>query len=884
MAELHVETGPQRGHSLTLSPDTACTVGSKPGCSLQLDAPGVAAQHLVIKALKGGGFGLKALDGTVSINGTETAAARLNEGDSIDLPGVRLRFGNPAAGAATEALGMLGGFRKIEVLGKGGHGTVYRAEQVSLHREVALKVLPTETTQNPEFVGRFVAEARAAARLSHPNVVQVFDVGHDEETYYLSMEIMEEGSLEQRLKRQGGALPVEDCISWMIDAAKGLAYAEQMRIVHRDIKPDNLMLDSHGTVKICDLGLAMGDDQEQGKIVGTPHFMSPEQALNKPLDHRADLYSLGCTFFRLITGRNVFSGKKAKEILIAQVKQEADAADEVNPAVPGKVADIIERLLEKDPEDRYQSAEELVEDLKAALQPPKPVGVLIGIGAVVVLGVGFLIYKVATAPEGGSGGTKIVEKDDPETLRRLRESEARTAFTQLMLQRDKLPVLELAAAYEKFAADAAYSGTAAAEDAKTKAKGLREAEAARIAKAKAAAKALAQAKQGLSATLGAAQQKQDIKAFEQALREAPEQLSAELRQHPEIQAILAEGQKQLDALVDAAWVRLQAPAEDALAKADAEALETALAAIEGTLDPKRGWPAAVVKTRRDQVRAYLKDKRSKIGELKKSAASLAEDRARDRYYDTILGESGVLQLFKNFEVDAAAALLGKLQEQNEGLKAETSGAQMQLVVAAAQRWFAHFRKQVGDGTQELYVPLVIDGREERMRVLGVAGQGADTRLRVRLGTDAKAEEQPILLKEVASDRLRELLPLHVDDRIHDELVAGRLAFLGLHALATHLPAGRAYLARIDPKNDESGIGEDRYGVSLADLNYLTIRVSRVERPYTRYLSHELRAVQRLGRGLQAFSNQRYGAAQGYLQDLQERYPRSLTCRHLRTQG
>ena len=390
MAELKIETGPLRGRTLELDPDTAFVIGRGAACTLQLESPGVADQHLVIKALKDGGFGVKKLEGRFLLNGLPADAARLREGDVLEVGDTRLCFVPPDQSAEQE-LGLLGGYRLLSILGKGGSGTVYRAEQMSLHREVALKVLPKETTENPEFVGRFVAEARAAARLSHPNVVDVYDVGHDDKTYYLSMELMEQGSLEDRVRRDG-KMPVEECLQSMIGSAHGLAYAESMRIVHRDIKPDNLMVDVHGTTKIADLGLATSPDAEQGKIVGTPHFMSPEQAQGKTIDHRSDLYSLGCTFFRLVTGRTMFQRTTTKEILRAHVQDEPQDADEVDSDVPVEVARIIHRLVSKDLDDRYQSAVELVEDLQAVLHPPAKRGLLVATIVLVMVAAGYAIY------------------------------------------------------------------------------------------------------------------------------------------------------------------------------------------------------------------------------------------------------------------------------------------------------------------------------------------------------------------------------------------------------------------------------------------------------------------------------------------------------------
>ena len=362
---LTVETGPFAGTVITLEREHPTTIGSAADCALRIQEAGVAPQQAVVKALRDSGFGIKALAPGLRVNGAQVEASPLQDGDIIEIGTTRIAYGQ----VQKRGLPTIPGYRVLEELGRGGMGYVYRAEQTSLHREVALKVLNRELTKDPAFVAKFVAEARAAAKLQHPNVVQVFDVDNDGETYFYAMELMHDGSLEGWLK-QHGAMPVDRTLRVIADAAAGLAYAESLGIVHRDIKPDNLMLDQHGAVKIADLGLASTVEETEDKAIGTPHFMAPEQVLKKELDHRTDLYALGCTFYRLVTGKTPFRGASVKDILRAQVKDEAEPANKANPEVGAEVAAIIQKLMAKDPGQRYQTANDLLEDLAVLLQPP----------------------------------------------------------------------------------------------------------------------------------------------------------------------------------------------------------------------------------------------------------------------------------------------------------------------------------------------------------------------------------------------------------------------------------------------------------------------------------------------------------------------------------
>ncbi len=271
-------------------------------------------------------------------------------------------------GARTMPLPEITGFKIERRIGRGGMGDVYLAVQTSLDRRVAIKVLTARFASDAEFVRRFQAEARAAAALNHPNVVTVYDVGEDRGTHYLSMEFMERGTFEDRVAK-AGRLPVDEVLAILRDAAAGLVYAEAKRIVHRDLKPANLMQNHVGQTKIADLGLATHVEAEEAqtadrKVFGTPHFMSPEQARGEKVDHRSDIYSLGATAYRLLTGHTPFEGKDTREIVRALLKDEPRAMRDFVPDLPDWIVDLVGRMMRKDLGDRVQSANELARELE----------------------------------------------------------------------------------------------------------------------------------------------------------------------------------------------------------------------------------------------------------------------------------------------------------------------------------------------------------------------------------------------------------------------------------------------------------------------------------------------------------------------------------------
>jgi serine/threonine-protein kinase len=341
----------------------------------------------------------------------------------------------------------LAGYRILQRVGAGGMGSVYRAEQLSLHREVALKVLAEKLVSDSAFVDQFVNEARAAGQLNHPNVVQVYDVGHADGRHYFSMEFIHGGSLEDKVPKTGGGVPFKEALPWFLDAANALIFAEKKGILHRDIKPDNFMVGQDGSVKLCDLGLAKKSESAdllaQG-IIGTPHFIAPEAIRRKSdVDRRADLYSLGCTFYRILTGRNPFPAPSVKEILLAHLNQPAPRVSALVPQVPKELDEVVARLMAKDPAARFESATELWGALDKirlqlgmeahGLNPGKAKKLAIVGGVLALAAIGVAVYFITKEPETRTT-VRIVDNtkpDDGTTRANLLRAEADSKFQKI---------------------------------------------------------------------------------------------------------------------------------------------------------------------------------------------------------------------------------------------------------------------------------------------------------------------------------------------------------------------------------------------------------------------------------------------------------------------
>ena len=272
---------------------------------------------------------------------------------------------------------IIGNCRMIDKLGQGGMGAVYRAKHETLGREVAIKLLPPELSQNREYVARFLREARAAANLHHAHVVQVYDAGEQSGRHYITMEFVEGASLAGLLKQQG-RLSEAHALSLLAQAAHGLAAAHALGLVHRDVKPENMLLDKKGVLKLADFGLVTAVQRDEnltqdGAMLGTPSYMSPEQCDGQPADARSDIYSLGASFYRLMTGNAPFTASTPLAIMFKHKHEQVPDPRTMNPQLSETAAHLLLRMMAKDPQQRFQSAAELAAVAEALAQGQQPV-------------------------------------------------------------------------------------------------------------------------------------------------------------------------------------------------------------------------------------------------------------------------------------------------------------------------------------------------------------------------------------------------------------------------------------------------------------------------------------------------------------------------------
>src|SRR5579875_500673 len=250
-------------------------------------------------------------------------------------------------------------------LGAGGMADVYLAEDQELGRHVALKLLNARHAHDEQFVERFRREAQSAAGLNHPNIVSIFDRGYAEDTYYIAMEYLDGRTLKELIVRNGPT-PIPIAIDYARQVLAAIAFAHRHGVVHRDIKPHNVVVGKDGRLKVTDFGIARsGASQmtEAGSIVGTAQYLSPEQARGAPVDPRSDLYSLGIVLYEMLTGKVPFTGDTPVEIAMKHLSQVPEPPSELRPEVPHDLDAIVMRALAKDPDQRYASAEEMDADL-----------------------------------------------------------------------------------------------------------------------------------------------------------------------------------------------------------------------------------------------------------------------------------------------------------------------------------------------------------------------------------------------------------------------------------------------------------------------------------------------------------------------------------------
>jgi|GEM_PF-5612130 len=263
----------------------------------------------------------------------------------------------------------LGNYKLIRKIAQGGMGVIYEATQINLDRKVALKILTAELATRPEFLQRFEREAKSAASLNHPGIVAVYDFGEADGRRFIIMEFIDGENLSEYISKRG-KIPVENALAIVEQAAQALKVAAEKSIIHRDIKPSNLMLTRDGRVKVADMGLAkvLTENSEltmSSVSIGSPHFIAPEQAGDsKNADHRVDIYSLGVTLLYFVTGKHAFDGDSPISVVLAHATKPLPTGADLGTELPAEVEALIKRMTAKNPDERYQTYDELLADLQ----------------------------------------------------------------------------------------------------------------------------------------------------------------------------------------------------------------------------------------------------------------------------------------------------------------------------------------------------------------------------------------------------------------------------------------------------------------------------------------------------------------------------------------
>ncbi|MDR3078085.1 MAG: protein kinase [Planctomycetota bacterium] len=370
MAKLRIVDGPQAGAEFPLE-EGESEIGRQPECRISLPDPKASRSHAKLTL---GADGRCLVQDLGSSNGTflngsplkPRSPRPLSGGDELRVGRNLFRFFADPAPSELE----IPGYELEDILAEGGMGTIFRASERETGRAAAVKILHREQAENSEFVERFIQEARAAARLSHPNIVKVHNVGKTNNgRYYYTMELVRGTSLAQHI----GELPAPEAARMFLEVADALEHAHRHGIIHRDIKPDNILVDQDGEPKLTDLGIAILDKSDMtgsgsGQVLGTPHYMSPEQAAGRDITPSTDIYSLGATFYHVFSGRPPLDGETAEEIMIKQVREIPPPLAAAAEDIPPELARVVDRALAKSPGDRQPDAAALRDDIARAIR------------------------------------------------------------------------------------------------------------------------------------------------------------------------------------------------------------------------------------------------------------------------------------------------------------------------------------------------------------------------------------------------------------------------------------------------------------------------------------------------------------------------------------
>jgi len=333
---------------------------------------GLATNDEVAAALERQKVG--AAEAAVEANQLSLAQVLVDEGSITQKQLERLRKQVEAERSGQQ----IPGFKIQAKVGAGAMAAVFKAKQISLDRLVAIKVLPRKFNNNRQFIERFYAEGRAAAQLNHPNIVQAYDVGRAGEFHYFVMEYVEGGTVHDQIiasKR----FDEHEALDIVINIADALQHAHEKGLIHRDVKPKNIMKTKAGVAKLADLGLARAIDDkdaalaERGKAYGTPYYISPEQIRGEVnVGPQADIYSLGATLYHMVTGNVPFDGKNPKEVMEKHLKDHLVPPDHVNPRLSAGISEVVETMMAKSRRDRYKTVADLLVDLRAVRRGEKP--------------------------------------------------------------------------------------------------------------------------------------------------------------------------------------------------------------------------------------------------------------------------------------------------------------------------------------------------------------------------------------------------------------------------------------------------------------------------------------------------------------------------------